>query len=99
PFVRTALRAAAARAPAPRLRAAPVACFESACFDAAARSWRLRTRVVALEREREVRRGVRRLPAAASWAALRRVLAEVLAPGGGSFTPARRALDSPIAIA
>jgi hypothetical protein len=39
-------------------------------------------------------------PLRRSWTALRRVVAEVVPfSGGGSFTPARRAFESPIAIA
>jgi len=99
PFVRTALRAAADRAAAPRLRAAVLACFESDAFEAADRPCRFNTVVVARDRFREAWPRPRARPTAVSRAAFRRVRREMPAPGGGSFTPARRAFDSPMAIA
>src|SRR5262245_14976258 len=98
PLVRAALRAAAERAAALRLRAEAVACFERAFFEPAARPSCLRTRETARERLRDGRGRARFCPLARSRDALRRVAREDPALAG-SFTPARRALDSPIAIA
>ena len=50
-------------------------------------------------RDRRADGGLRRFAARVAEAALRLVLAEAVLGGGGSFTPARRALDSPIAMA
>ena len=74
------------------------ACLDNACLDAERRLSRLRTRFVARERFREgfVRRPAR--PFARSRFAWRFVCC-VPRFGGGNFTPARRALDRPIAIA
>jgi hypothetical protein len=70
------------------------ACRESAPRDAPLLPSRLRARDVACERLREVLAELLRLP-------LERSFFEdgVPAGGGASFTPALRALDSPIAIA
>ena len=88
PFVRAALRAAAERCEADLRRAADFACRPSERADAAvcpSRRSALRT-----ARERVVDGRPR----------LRAVLARLAAaPFRGSFTPARRAFDKPIAIA
>src|SRR5690242_11596918 len=96
--VRAALRAAADRLDALRFRATFLACLESAARDAGARDSRFSARSVALARFGEARRVLFR-PASTSRSARLRVRSDV-APflGGGSFTPARRAFDSPIAI-
>lgn len=65
---------------------------------AARRGSRLSVRLAARERAADVRRRPRR-PARETDAALWRVRAEAVAGGGGSFTPARRALERPMAIA
>jgi hypothetical protein len=98
PFVRTARRAAARRAEAGLRRAAPRACFESARLEAAARPSRFNARRTAVDRRREGFRE-RRRPARLAAAALCRVLRGALAGGRPSFTPERRAFDSPMAIA
>ena len=78
------------------MRADDCACRISAVVDAAEWLSRLSAAETARERLREtLRRGLR--PAARSRAAASRVLSE--AGGAGSCTPARLALDSPIAIA
>jgi hypothetical protein len=99
PFVLTAFRAAADRLAALRVRATFFECLDSALFDAGARDSRFNARSVARARLRDGRFVVFR-PAAKSRFARFRVDADV-APflGGGSFTPARRAFDRPIAIA
>jgi hypothetical protein len=96
-FARTALRAALERARAPRRRAADVACRESAFVEVAARpSWRRARRVA---RERRGDTGLLRPAWRRSRTARFRVSADVVPGlGGASFTPARRALDSPMAI-
>jgi hypothetical protein len=98
PFVRTALRAAALRDPAPRMRAAVRACLDSARVDAAARP--SRRSAVRVARARLTDGFLRDRERLSECAALRLVLSEVIPfSGGGSSTPARRALESPIAIA
>jgi hypothetical protein len=96
--VRAAFFAAAERERAERCPATRFACLDNACLDAARRLSRLSARFVARERFREgfVRRPAR--PFARSRFAWRFVRC---APrfGGGNFTPARRALDRPMAIA
>src|SRR5919197_5999112 len=98
--VRAPLRAAACRDALLRLRAAVRACCESAPRDAACRGSRLRTSC----RVRVIRRGVGlrgcAWPLRYSRSADRRVLS-CTRPflGGGSFTPARRALETPMAMA
>jgi PadR family transcriptional regulator len=96
--VRAARRAAALRAAGERRFAALLAWRDSACFDAALRPSPFNARVTARDRLAE---GRLRVPVAARLAerALCFVLAFALAGGGGSLTPARRAFDSPIAIA
>jgi len=100
PLVRTAFLAAALRDDAPRRRALPFACRASERCDAAERPSRRSARFTPRERVRDGRRRERDFPRAVSCAAFSRVSAEV-DPflGAGSFTPARRAFDSPIAIA
>src|SRR5947208_4158 len=85
PFVRTAFAAAFRRFRLPRARALLRACRESDVLDAADRSSRLSTPLMARDR----------------LAAGLRLVAFVVFPLGlgPSFTPARRALDKPIAIA
>src|SRR4029450_2699059 len=75
-------------------------CLERADLDAADRPLRLSARVVARARLLERWRERPVLPFARSRWALRRVsLGAEPSPGGGSFTPARRAFDRPIALA
>lgn len=94
--VRAALRAASERLDAVRFDAARCPCRDNAVFDAARRGSRLSAFFVARERVGDGLCGCR--PAAVSSAAFRRVdfFADLLA---GTFTPARRASDRPIAIA
>src|SRR5207247_10706240 len=100
PLVRVAFRAAAERADAERRDAARRACLESAVREAVLRG----SRFSACDTAREMR-GRRlgfRLPCPASYAysALLRVLALALPfPGGRRATPARLALDRPMAMA
>jgi hypothetical protein len=97
PFVRAARRADARRAEADRRRAADLAWRESAFRDAARRPSRRSAREIARERRPDGRR--RCEPARAAYFALCRVLGFDPRGGGGSFTPALRAFDRPIAIA
>jgi hypothetical protein len=97
PFVRAARRAAALRARGDRRRAALFAWRDSALREAAPRASCFRARLIARERVREGR--VCRRPARLAYAALRFVLAFALAGGRGSFTPARRAFERPMAMA
>src|SRR6185503_9125003 len=97
PFVRAAFFAAADRWLAGRRRALARACFASAPCDAALCPSRLSTLRTARDRFADTfRRGFR--PLARSRAACRRVRLAVpfFVP---TFTPARRAFDSPIAMA
>ena len=97
---RAAFLAAWLRLAAPRFFALELAWRDSAICDAAACPSRFRpAEVTARDRFREgVCDGPD--PLALSRAACLRVLSEVVPSlGGGSFTPARRALDKPIAIA
>ena len=83
-----------------RRRAAAVrACFESARRDAAECDSRLSARVVARDRAADVFRVRRRPAVSARWAFF--LVAADASPlrGGFKLTPARRAFDSPIAIA
>jgi hypothetical protein len=98
--VSAAFRADAERLDALRFFAAVRACFDSALFDAALCPSRRSAFVVARERFADGRFFVAARPAAdARWADLR-VFADVVPFfGAGSFTPARRAFESPIAIA
>lgn len=97
PFVRTALRAAAFRAAAGRRRAALLACRESAFVEAAARPSLFSAFLTARERRGDALRPLR--AARLADFALRFVPGEAEAGGGGSFTPARRAFESPMAMA
>ena len=96
--VRAAFFAAAERDRAERCLATRFACLDKACLDAERRLSRLSARFVAREcfREGFLRRPAR--PFARSRFAWRfvRCLPRF---GGGNFTPARRALDRPMAIA
>ena len=95
--VRAALRADALRAEADLRRATLRAWCESALRDAT-----LRLSLFSLLRIARERRGdglARLRPARLAAAALRFVLARALFGGAGSFTPARRAFERPIAIA
>jgi hypothetical protein len=84
-----------------RRRAAVLACFESAFPDAALRPSFFRARLVAVLRRREGDLALRRpWPVATSRLAERRVRLEVVPSfGASSGTPARRALERPMAIA
>ena len=98
PFVRTARAADALRARRDRRRAALRAWRASALRDAALRFSRFSARLIA----RDLRADGRRLgcaPARLAYFALCRVFRLALAGGFDSFTPARRAFESPIAIA
>src|SRR5438094_10414487 len=99
PFVFTALRAAAERDDALRLLAAVFDCRDNARLDAAPCASRLSTPTRA--RERLAFGSVSpRWPFSYARSALFRVFSDVLpAAGGGSLTPARRALDNPMATA
>jgi hypothetical protein len=97
--VRAAFLAAAERVRADRRRAAERACRESALRDTEERFSRFRAPLVARDRVREgfLRRARARLM---SRLACFRVRADAFPRfGGGSFTPARRAFDKPMAIA
>jgi hypothetical protein len=96
-LVRAAFRAAALREAADRRRAALFAWRDSALRDAALRPSRFSLRSMARERRGEGRARLR--PARLADAALFRVEAFAVFGGGGSFTPARRAFDRPIATA
>ena len=95
--VRAALRAAALLADGERRFAADFACLDSAADDAARVLSRFRARVAALARFADGR--LCEAAARLAEAALFRVVFLALAGGAPSFTPARRAFDSPIAIA
>ena len=98
--VRAAFFAAAERSAALLPRATERACFESACFDAAARPSRLSALSVACERFRDVGFAPPSFAFSRSRLAFSRVSSGTIPFfGGGSFTPARRALERPIAIA
>jgi hypothetical protein len=98
--VRAAFFAAADRAALDRFRALVRACRDNARPDAAALPSLRNARRTAVERFLETLRFVPRAPFAASRAACFRVVADAVPFfGGGSFTPARRAFDNPIAIA
>ena len=98
--VRAAFLAEADRWAGLRFRAAERACLESAFFDAAARPSRLSALSAACERLRD---GLAPPPSSAflsSCLAFRRVSSGTLPfAGTGSFTPARLALERPMAIA
>src|SRR4029079_13731461 len=96
PLVRTALRADADLADAPRRRATMRACLPSARGDAAVCGWLLSALRVARERRADGRPVLRRLLPVLLWA-LERDREDP--PFRGSLTPARRALESPMAIA
>jgi hypothetical protein len=97
--VRTAFIAAAFRAAGERCRAALLACRANAACEAAVRPCRFNARLAARDRRGA---GFCLRPAVAPREAyLADFLVEAFEPagGGGSFTPARRAFESPIAIA
>jgi hypothetical protein len=98
-LVRAALRAAADRSDAVRRRADFFACELSALFDAAERPFLFNLLVEARLRFADgLRRG--RSPFSRSLFAFSRVSSDASPfSGGGRSTPARRALESPIAIA
>ena len=95
--MRTAFRAAWRLERDPRRRAADFACFERLAREAAECPSRLRAPLMARDRVRETRLLPER-PFCVSRAAWRFVRA-LPRFGGESFTPARRAFESPIAIA
>lgn len=98
--MRAAFFAAADRAAPERFLALARACRDNARDDAADRPSLRRALRTAVERFLETLRFPPRAALAVSRAACRRVLAEAVPfLGGGSFTPARRAFDNPIAIA
>jgi len=100
PLVRAASFAAADFSACVRRRALPFACFANADRDAAPPPSRFSTPFTAFDTRG--RRFGRRLPCPTSYArsALFRDFSETRPFfGGGSFTPARRAFDNPIAIA
>src|SRR5262249_60934244 len=99
PFVRAVFLAAPDRAAAPRRCAKVLAWRASADLEAARRPSRFKAPRVARERVRDTA-FLRRRPAATARLALCRVRS-VACPfsGGGKWTPARRAFESPIAIA
>jgi len=98
PFVRIAFFAAERRSPGLRLIAARCACAPSAGRDAEDLGSRRSACRTARDRLADGRLRLR--PLAMSLAAFRAVCFDVLPVfGGGSFTPARRAFDSPMAIA
>jgi len=96
--VRAAFFAASERDRAERCLATRFACLDNACLDAERRLSRLSARFVARDRFRE---GFLRRPARPfvrsrfDW----RFVRCLPRFGGGNFTPARRALDRPMAIA
>jgi len=96
-LVRAAFLAALRRFAAPRLRALVRACRESDAFDAALVPSRLRAFVVARDLFGEG--ACRELAASESCLVLVRTAFEVLPLGGCKGTPARRALERPIAMA
>jgi hypothetical protein len=85
------------RAAAGRRRAALLACRESALVEAAARLSLFSAFLTARERRGDALRPLR--AARLADFALLFVPGEAEAGGGGSFTPARRAFESPMAIA
>ena len=97
PFVRAARLAAALRAAAGRRRAAALAWRANAFGDAAARPSCFSAVRAARDRRGDGR--LRLLAARRADSALRLVDAFALAGGRGNFTPARRAFDSPMAMA
>ena len=96
--MRAAFFAAAERDGLERCFAAERACLESALWDAAERRSRFKALLVARDRVREGFLCPPRRPFAKSRLAWRFVCA-LPRLGGGSFTPARRAFDKPMAIA
>lgn len=98
--VRAAFRAARERSVGVRFRAAERAWLASADRDAADRPSRRRAFEVAFDRVRDGALRRPELPFFVSRIACSRVSSEVLpSSGGGSSTPARRALERPIAMA
>jgi hypothetical protein len=97
-LVAAPLRAAWRRLDAGLRRAAARACLESAGFDAAERPSRARARLTARDLRAEVRPPPRFALDRSRFACFR---VRELAPrfGGGSFTPARLASESPMAMA
>ena len=100
PFDRTAFLAAARRDAPLLLRAAERACFDKLFFDAAERPIFFSAPRTALERRAEIFFFPADCPLLRSRFACLRVRADVVPFFGAlSFTPARRAFESPIAIA
>src|SRR5438067_532204 len=100
PLVRTAFTAARRRLAAPRRRALRRACRPSAPREAALRPSRRKARATARERVRDGRRRRAARPRRKSRLARARTCLEARPRLGAlSLTPARRALESPIAIA
>src|SRR6185436_5079839 len=93
-------RPMALRSAAVRERACDFACRDSAACDTADEPSRFNAAALARERRGFVRFFACERPARYALCALRRVLSDVVPlRGGGSATPARRAFDSPIAMA
>jgi hypothetical protein len=100
PLVRAAFFAAAEREAGERFSAAARACSDNAWRDTDPRLSRLSAFTVARERLVEVSFGSSLCPLRYARSALRRVFSDVFPLAGGlRSTPARRALDNPIAIA
>lgn len=97
-LVRAAFFAAAERDRVERCRAMRLACLDNDCLDAERRLSRSSARFVARERFREGFLRCAARPVLRSRFACR-VVRGLPRFGGGSFTPARRALDRPMAIA
>jgi hypothetical protein len=98
--VRAAFLAARDLAALDRLRAAERVCFDNAFLDPAARPSLFNAPMVARERFREVDFRPPFCARFVSRVALRRASSETVPFfGGGNLTPARRALDNPIAMA
>jgi hypothetical protein len=100
PFVLTAFFADCERADGDRRDAADFPCCESDRRETADCPSRFNAPRVACERRADGRLALVRRPRALSLRALRRVLSDVVSGRGGrNGTPARRALDSPMAMA
>jgi hypothetical protein len=99
PFVRTAFIEALCSAECPRFRAAPRVCRANADRDAESWGSLLNTPLTALDRVRDTLPRCQRPFAKSRFACLRTFSDERPRFGAASFTPARRALDNPMAMA